>query len=177
MGLYSKHVFPRIMDWTLSAGQVMGLRIKTLKASRGRVLEIGFGTGLNIACYPETVDQLIAVDSELMMPARVHERINKSRFPVDYRQVDGSERLPFEDESIDTVVTTFTLCSIEAVEDALKEVRRVLKPNGVYLFLEHGRSDDLRTARLQDLLNPIQRIIAAGCNLNRRIDRLICEAG
>jgi len=141
------------------------------------VLEIGFGTGLNLACYPKSIDELIALDSQLVMATRVRERISKSPFPVRREQLDASETLPFQDSDFDTVVTTFTVCSIKQVRSALKEIRRVLKPAGCYLFLEHGRSDDARIARLQDWLNPVQNVIAGGCNLNRRIDRLISDAG
>src|SRR5262249_30942711 len=177
MGLYSRHIFPHLMEWGLSAAPVMDLRAKALESSRGRVLEIGFGTGLNLSCYPGTVDELIALDSQLMMARRVHERIGKSRFPVRQEILDASESLPFPEHAFDTVVTTFTICSIKQIRTALKEIRRVLKPDGCYLFLEHGRSDDPGIARLQDWLNPVQNVIAAGCNLNRRIDRLISEAG
>src|SRR5215470_10299042 len=177
MGFYSKHIFPHLMEWGLSAQPVMDLRIKALEPSRGRVLEIGFGTGLNIACYPGDVDELIALDSEPMIPGRVRERISKSRFPVQQEWLDASKELPFDSCSFDTVVTTFTVCSIEDTSNALKEIRRVLRPEGAYLFLEHGRSDDPRIARRQDWLNPIQNLIAAGCNLNRKIDRLIIDSG
>ena len=177
MGFYSKYIFPHLMEWGLSAQPVMDLRTRALAPSRGRVLEIGFGTGLNIECYPGTVDELIALDSEHMTPGRVRERISKSRFPVRQELLDASLDLPFDDASFDTVVTTFTVCSIKDTSSALKAVRRVLKPAGAYLFLEHGRSDDPRIARWQDWLNPIQNLIAAGCNLNRKIDRLIIDSG
>jgi ubiquinone/menaquinone biosynthesis C-methylase UbiE len=177
MGLYSRHIFPRILEWSLSGRPVTDLRIKALEPARGQVLEIGFGTGLNIPCYPSAVGELVAVDSELMMAGRVRDRIVKSPFPVNQKRLDASEKLPLEDRWFDTVVTTFTLCSIANVGAALKEIRRVLKPDGIYLFLEHGRSDDSRIARFQDYLNPIQNIIGAGCNLNRKIDHLIREAG
>jgi ubiquinone/menaquinone biosynthesis C-methylase UbiE len=165
------------MEWGLSAQPVTDLRIKALEPSRGRVLEVGFGSGLNLGCYPGTVEELIALDSEVMMAARVRERISKSRFAVRQEVLNASERLPFVDSSFDCVVTTFTVCSIKNVRAALREMGRVLKPEGAYLFLEHGRSDNQRVARVQDWLNPIQNIIGAGCNLSRRIDRLIGEAG
>jgi ubiquinone/menaquinone biosynthesis C-methylase UbiE len=165
------------MEWGLSASPVTKLRIRALEPSRGRVLEVGFGTGLNIRCYPGTVDELVGLDTEIMMARRVRQRILESRFPVLLELHDGSERLPFPDSAFDTVVTTFTVCSIKNVQRALKEIRRVVKPTGAYLFLEHGRSDDRRIARFQDRLNPIQKIIGAGCNLNRKIDQLISDAG
>ena len=96
--------------------------------------------------------------------------------PVEMVRLDASRRLPFEDQSFDSVVTTFTLCTIGDVQAALREIRRVLKPEGRYVFLEHGRSDDARTARRQDRFNPVQKVIACGCNVNRAIDRMIREA-
>jgi ubiquinone/menaquinone biosynthesis C-methylase UbiE len=92
-------------------------------------------------------------------------------------QLDAQGRLPFEDQSFDSVVTTLTLCSIENTEPALAEIRRVLKPDGKFIFWEHGRSDDATVARRQDRFNPLQRIIGAGCNMNRKIDDLISAAG
>jgi len=177
MGLYSKHIFPYIMEWALSARPVIDLRFKALEQSAGRVLELGFGTGLNIACYPYTINELVAVDSEMMMNTRVQQRIAKSPFPVRRELLDASSRLPFQDQSFDTIVTTFTLCSIKRVSDALKEIQRLLKPGGLYLFLEHGRSDNTLCGRLQDFLNPLQNVVAAGCNLNRKMDVLIKAAG
>lgn len=177
MGLYSRYVFPHLLEWSLSARPVIDIRIEALEPASGRVLEIGFGTGLNLPCYPSTVNELVAVDSESMMVRRVQERIRRSDFPVRQELVDASTRLPFQDRSFDTVVTTFTMCSIGIPEAALREVRRALNPGGRYLFLEHGRSDNPRIARLQDFLNPMQKKLAAGCNLNRRIDELITVAG
>jgi ubiquinone/menaquinone biosynthesis C-methylase UbiE len=165
------------MDWGLSAGPVTDLRIRALEPAKGRVLEIGFGTGLNLRYYPGTVEEFVGLDSEIMIPRRVRERIRACNFPIRQEVFDASQRLPFPESAFDTVVTTFTLCSIMNVHPALKEIHRVLKPGGAYLFLEHGRSDDRKIARFQDLLNPIQNVIAAGCNLNRRIDRLIIDAG
>jgi ubiquinone/menaquinone biosynthesis C-methylase UbiE len=141
------------------------------------VLEIGFGTGLNLPFYPNQVSRLTAIDTERMLPNRVASRIAAARFPVEQFQLDAGEHLPFEDDSFDGVVTTFTLCSISDVRSALSEIRRVLKPGGRYAFLEHGRSDDRRVARWQDRFNPIQKFVGRGCNLNRSIDRLAQEAG
>jgi ubiquinone/menaquinone biosynthesis C-methylase UbiE len=141
------------------------------------VLEIGFGTGLNLPHYPCGVRELTAIEPEQMLAGRVAKRIALSRFNVNLARLDASLRLPFEDESFDRTVTTFTLCTIGEVARALAEMRRVLKSDGRYIFLEHGRSDDPRVARRQDRFNPIQRRVACGCNVNRRIDRLIKDAG
>lgn len=151
-------------------------RRQALAPLHGHVLEIGFGTGLNLQFYPDQVTKLTALDSERMLPKMVDKRIAQARVPVEQLQLDASGRLPFEDDVFDGIVTTLTLCSIADVESALSEIRRVLKPDGEYVFLEHGRSDDPRVATRQDFWNPIQKIIACGCNMNRPIDLLIMGA-
>jgi ubiquinone/menaquinone biosynthesis C-methylase UbiE len=176
MGFYSKHVFPRILEWGLGTPYIRELRSRALCAVRGRVLEMGFGTGLNLPHYPANVEELTIIDSEQMLPERVRERIVRSGLKVERIRLDAAA-LPFEDNHFDFVVTTFTLCSIREAGKALKGVSRVLKPGGRYIFIEHGRSDDAATAKLQDRFNPIQKIIAAGCNINRPIDAMIRDAG
>ena len=177
MGLYSKYIFPRMLDWTLGAPELGKYRRLALTAAHGRTLEIGFGTGLNLPYYPEAVAELVALDSENMLRSRVERRIATCTIPVTQMQLDAQGRLPFDDQSFDSVVTTLTLCSIDNPAPALAEIRRVLKPDGRFVFWEHGRSDDPSVARRQDRYNPIQKIIGAGCNMNRRIDQLIREAG
>jgi SAM-dependent methyltransferase len=177
MGIYSRHIFPRVLDWSLNNAMMREQRREALSSLEGHVLEIGFGTGLNLPQYPHRVTRLTAIDNERMLPKRVSERIARARFPVEIFQLDAGGRLPFEDDSFDGVASTLTLCSITDIASALAEIRRVLKPAGLFLFLEHGRSDDPKVARRQDLLNPIQRFVGRGCNLNRRIDQLIKAAG
>lgn len=177
MGLYSKYIFPRILDWSLATPVVQQQRRLTLAPARGETLEIGFGTGLNLPYYPQEVTRLTVLDSEHMLARRVAGRIKASRIPISQVQLDASLQLPFEDSSFDTIVTTLTLCSIADAAAALAQMRRVLKPEGQYLFLEHGRSPDAKTRRRQDLYNPFQRVIACGCNVNRPIDLMIEEAG
>lgn len=176
MGLYSTYIFPRLMDWGMSGAGFQRLRSELLQSARGEVLEIGLGTGLNLCHYPAGVSRLRTVDPAPLLPDRVAERAANVSFPVELSRT-GAEQLPYEDQSFDCVVSTWTLCTIPDPIQALREVRRVLKPTGRFLFLEHGRSDDARTAIWQDRLNPIQNVIGCGCNLNRRIDRLISEAG
>ncbi len=177
MGIYSKHIFPHILEWSLGTTEIGNCRRTALAAARGETLEVGFGTGLNLPYYPETVTNLTVIDSENMMQRRVEKRIADCPIPVIKLQLDASGRMPFVDKRFDTVVTTMTLCSIAEVSPALSEIARVMKPGGRFVFLEHGRSDDRAIARRQDIFNPIQRIIAAGCNLNRPIDNLIKSAG
>ena len=177
MGLYSRHIFPRLVEWSLGNREVQEQRRATLAPLHGRVLEIGFGTGLNLAYYPRQVTHVTAIDSHTMLPHRVADRIARSHVTVDQIKFDAGKPLPLEDESFDAVVTTFTLCSIADVASALGEIRRVLKPAAEYVFLEHGRSDNPRLAKQQDLATPITRIIGCGCHMNRRIDNLISGAG
>ena len=177
MGIYSKHIFPRLMDWALRSRIVGRERRIALEPAQGDVLEIGFGTGLNLRHYPAAVTKLTVIDPNPMLEDRVARRISEARMPVEQLQLDASGRLPFEDASFDSVVTTFTLCSIDKINPALREMRRVLRPEGLFLFLEHGRSADPRIAKRQDFFNPVQKLIASGCNLNRPIDDLIRESG
>ena len=177
MGLYSTCIFPFFLDLMLDNEAIRRERRETLAPLYGSVLEIGFGTGLNLPCYPQQVAELTVIDSERMLAGRVRKRINAASMPVQQIKLDASGRLPFDDDSFDGVATTFTLCSIGNVSAALAEIRRVLKTEGPYVFLEHGRSRDPQVAKSQDSLNPIQKIIACGCNLNRPIDRLIENAG
>jgi len=176
MGFYADHIFPRLMDWTLRGPVHQAERAKALESVRGEVLEVGFGTGLNLRHYPPGVTRLTALDVADLLPARTRRRIKAAPFPVARVQLTA-ERLPFPDAGFDCAVSTWTLCSIPDALAALREVRRVLKPGGVFVFLEHGRSDDARVARWQDRFNPIQRRIGVGCNLNRPIDALIRDAG
>lgn len=176
MGLYAKHIFPRLMDRFMRGQEFQRLREDLLTSADGDVLEIGLGTGLNLACYPQRVLRLRAVDPTPLLPARVAKRSATVSFPVEITHL-SAERLPYEDGSFDCVVSTWTLCTIPDSVQALREVRRVLKPTGRFLFLEHGRSDDAATAAWQDRLNPIQNVLGCGCNLNRRIDQLISKAG
>ena len=177
MGLYANYIFPRLLDWSLGAPEFGEYRRRALEPARGETLEIGFGTGLNLSYYPEAVTKLTVIDSENMLPERVERRIAACPIPVTKMRLDAQGRLPFDDHTFDMVVTTLTLCSITDTAAALAEVRRVLKRDGQFVFFEHGRSDDPKVARRQDQFNPIQKIIGVGCNMNRRIDRLIEDAG
>jgi SAM-dependent methyltransferase len=177
MGFYAKYILPRILEWSAGAPEFGEYRQRALEPACGETLEIGLGTGLNLPYYPEAVTKLTAIDSEIMLEDRVEKRVAACPFPVTRMRLDAQGRLPFEDQTFDTVVTTLTLCSIHDAAAALAEIRRVLKPGGRFVFFEHGRSDDPKVARRQDRFNPIQKIVGAGCNMNRKIDELIENAG
>ena len=177
MGLYADHIFPRFMDLTLSSGPHRRFRLDALAEARGLVLEIGFGTALNLPYYPPEVTRVVALDDSPMLADRVRRRIAVASVPVEVIHRDAADRMPFEDATFDTVVSTWTLCSIERLQSALAEVVRILKPEGRFLFIEHGLSDRPVTAKLQHLLNPMQNVVSCGCNLNRKIDDELAEAG
>ncbi len=172
--LYSKHVFPCLCDWAMSSKELHPLRKQSLRNVSGRVLEIGFGTGLNLPFYPEGVEEVHAVDVNPEMAPKALKRIEEVSFPVQHHVISG-ESLPMENDSFDFVVSTFTLCSIAKVEQAIEELWRVLRPGGQFCFLEHGLSPDPNVASWQTRLNPIQHVLGDGCHLNRPMDQIICS--
>jgi ubiquinone/menaquinone biosynthesis C-methylase UbiE len=174
MGIYSRLVFPHLCDWAMRTPRIARLRREVLSEVDGEILEIGFGTGLNLEHYPERVGHLTAVDPGIGMSRLARRRIARSRIGVDLR-VQTAEELPFEDGSFDCVVSTWTLCSIPEVDRAMSEVFRVLKPGGRYVFLEHGLSDYPGVQRWQHRLTPLQRRLADGCRLDLDVEALIRE--
>ena len=176
MSIYSRHVFPHLLDWIMSQPAFMAARAELLEPVKGDVLEIGFGTGLNLGYYPETVDTLTTVDVNPGVHRLAEKRLAKTRLPVKFELVSG-ERLPMPDNSYDAVVSTWTLCSIPDVVSALREIRRVLKPEGRFYFVEHGLSPDPSIAKWQHRLTPVQKVIADGCHLNRDTLALVRQAG
>ncbi len=166
---------PRIQDWAMRL--MDDLRPDTVSAVDGEVLEVGFGTGRNLALYPSGVKSLVGVDPMVTNGvAAVEERVARAPFPVTRTALAADGGLPFDAGRFDCVVTTWTLCSIPDAAAALAEMRRVLKPGGRYVFVEHGRAERASTARWQERLNPLWRRIADGCNIDRPVDRLV-EAG
>ena len=172
---YERRIFPHFLDRAMRAMEE--LRPTVLERARGDVLEIGFGTGLNLRHYPDGVERLSTVDPMDALAEKVKGRIDRAPFPVDVNHLPADGVLPFDSGRFDSATVTWTLCTIPDPVAALREVKRVLKPGAELLFIEHGRSDDPRVARWQDRFNPIQNVIGCGCNLNRKIDRLIQDAG
>ena len=172
MGFYSQFVFPRLCDFLLDRPFVARHRRELLANAGGSILEIGFGTGLNLPCYPEHVRQITTVDPNAGMHRLARQRIERTGIDVDRRQ-RSSERLPFADHTFDCVVSTFTLCSIEDVARALSEVYRALKPAGRFLFLEHGLCPEASVRKWQGRLNWLQMRLGDGCRLDRDIRALI----
>lgn len=165
----------RLLDCAMR--QMNDLRPATLSEARGEVLEVGFGTGLNLEHYPLAVESLTGLDPNSAddLPA-VGERVLAARFPVERFDLPADGGLPFDSGRFDSVVTTWTLCSIPDPAAALREMRRVLNPQGRYVFIEHGRAPIASTARWQDRIDPFWARISDGCHLNRDIDRLVEEA-
>jgi ubiquinone/menaquinone biosynthesis C-methylase UbiE len=172
MSFFSQVIVPRLCDFLLNKSLLARCRRQLLAGAYGDVVEIGFGTGLNLPCYPQRVHKLTAVDPNPGMHRLAQKRITQTTIEVD-QQVLGGERLPFEDSRFDCAVSTFTLCSIEDVAQALREVYRVLKPSGKFLFLEHGLSPEPQVQKWQQRLNWLQVRLANGCRLDRNMKALV----
>jgi ubiquinone/menaquinone biosynthesis C-methylase UbiE len=176
MGFYARQVVPRFTDFAMSRRELTPIRARVAASLHGDVLEIGFGSGLNVPHYPPTVTRVRAVDPAIVGRKLAAERVAASSIPVEYVDLDG-QALSLASGSVDHVLTTWTLCSIPDVGRALSEIRRVLRPGGSFHFVEHGRSPDSKVAGWQDRLTPIQRRVAGGCHLNRTIDLLVGNSG
>ena len=172
MGIYSNLIFPRLIDVVMSNPEMAKQRQDLLKDATGEILEIGFGTGINLQYYPEPIQKITTLDVNQGMNSLAKKRIEASKIQVDNR-VLNSEQLPMADQSFDTVVSTWTLCSIAKVEQALKEIYLFLKIGGKFLFIEHGLSDKPNIQVWQNRLNPLEKIIGDGCHLNRNIQQLV----
>jgi ubiquinone/menaquinone biosynthesis C-methylase UbiE len=176
MGLWSRHVLPRLVDRLCGMEEVAALRAEIVPQARGEVLEVGFGTGLNLPFYdPERVARVRGLEPAEEMLARARRR-PPTPFPVEHLALEG-ERIPLPPESVDTVVVTFTLCSIADVAGALAGMRRVLRPQGRLLFLEHGAARDAGVRRWQERVNPLWGRVFGGCQLTRDVPALLREAG
>jgi SAM-dependent methyltransferase len=176
MGLYRDQFLPRFTDKVMDRPDLAPIRRRVCDGLTGEVLEIGFGSGLNVPFYPPEVSRVRAVDPATVGRKLASGRIAASKVAVEYLGMDGQE-LPLESASVDHVVSTWTLCTIPDVARTLSEIRRVLRPGGTLRFAEHGRAPGEKVARWQDWLTPLQRRFAGGCHLNRPIGQLIEGSG
>lgn len=176
MGIYAKVILPQLTKWAMSSKILREERAKCMAGARGSVLEIGFGNGLNIGHYPPEVEKVTGIDPSTASKRLARKEIAACPFPVEIHN-GSAEALPYADASFDTVTVTWTLCTIPEPAQALREAARVLRPGGRFHFVEHGLSPDPRVVKWQHRLNPIQKFIAGGCNLNRDIGALIADAG
>jgi ubiquinone/menaquinone biosynthesis C-methylase UbiE len=176
VNVYEQYVLPRLIHWVGSSKIATAERRKFIPLASGTVLEVGIGSGLNLPFYGPQVHRLYALDPSRELWKMARQRVREAPFPVEFLAA-SAERIPLEDMSVDTVVTTWTLCTIPNPLKALTDMRRVLKPEGRLIFVEHGRSPDPGVLTWQNRLTPVWKRIAGGCHLNRQIDDLIADAG
>ena len=177
MNPYDRYVLPYLIDMACGISPVQRQRAKVIPQARGCVLEIGVGTGRNLPFYDKSrIDRLCALDPAAQMHPKAEQRMKAAGLEMELL-VLSAEEIPMPDASFDTVVTTFTLCTIPDPVKALREMRRVIKPDGQLLYCEHGKAPDAGVRRWQDRLNPVWKPIAGGCNLNRDIPALLKAGG
>ncbi len=177
MSFYEDKILPHIIDCTCSVGQVMKLRSQVVPNARGVVLEVGMGSAINLEFYnPDTVSLVYGLEPSEGMRRKAQGNLGRSPVNVEWLDLPG-EKIPLPDNSVDTVLLTFTLCTIPDWQAALEQMKRVLRPDGELLFLEHGESCDRGVRKWQDRITPAWKKIAGGCHLNRPIADLIREAG
>ncbi len=176
MGIYSKYVLPRVIHFACSLEPNMRQREKVVPLATGEVLEIGLGSGLNLPYYDSTrVKKLWGLEPAEPMRRRAASAVRRLQFEFEFLELPGEE-IPLQTDSVDTVLVTYTLCTISDTEAALRGMARVLRPGGKLIFCEHGAAPDASVRRWQDRMNPLWKRIGGGCNLNREIPDLI-EAG
>lgn len=174
---YERHLLPYLIDMACGIGPVQKQREKVVPLAHGRVLEIGIGTGLNLPHYDAArVDHIVGLDPGTEMHPLAQKRLEASGLAVELVGL-SAERIPYDDARFDSVLVTFSLCTIPDPVAALREMRRVLKPQGRLIFCEHGRAPDASVARWQDRLTPVWSKFAGGCHLNRDIPALLDQAG
>lgn len=177
MGIYADHIVPAVVDFACGMKAIRRERAQIVPKARGRVLEIGFGSGHNTPFYDaQGISELLALEPSEAMRRKAEPRIKDLPFPVTWIDLPGEEIL-LDAQSVDTVLVTFTLCTIPGVTAALAGMRRVLKPGGALIFLEHGRAPDPGVARWQERLNGVWGAVAGGCHLNRDPAALVASAG
>ena len=177
MGAYSKYILPRLLDLAMRNSEMARLRAEWVSQARGEVLEIGIGSGLNLPFYSADVQRVRGLDPSLELQREARKRAALTDFPVEFVRQSAELAPPIANATIDTVVVTWTLCSVGDPVLVLRNAGRVLKPEGRLIFLEHGRSPSAAVASWQDKLTPPWKHFAGGCTLNRRIDEIIRSAG
>ena len=175
VGLYEKYLLPKILNCVMKSPDLTEIRAKLVPEATGRVLEVGIGSGLNLPFYTGNVT-VVGLDPSVELQVYAREVAARCGVDVDFVN-SSSEQIPSADNDFDSVVITWTLCSIPDPAKALHEIRRVLKPSGKLIFAEHGLSPDPGVAAWQSRINPIWRRVGGGCNLNRKMDELIAQAG
>ncbi len=177
MGLYERFVLPKVVHLTCSSKPIRYQRRKVVPLAKGRILEIGIGSGLNLPYYdPSKVERIWGLEPSMQMRAMAEKRVRETQFKVEFIGL-SDDKIPLESDSVDTVLVTYTLCTIPDVVRALEGMRRVLKPGGELIFSEHGLAPDENVRRWQDRMNPIWKRFGGGCNLNRPIPSLIEQGG
>lgn len=176
MGLYDERILPRLVDLNCGTKGMARFRRRAMEGMAGTVIEIGFGSGLNLPEYPAEVTRVHAVEPNALARERAMERIRAAPVPVEFVGLDG-ESIPLPDDSCDAALATFVLCTIPHADRALAELRRVLRPGGTLHFLEHGRSPEPRVQRWQDRIEPLQKRFAGGCHLTREPEVMLTDAG
>jgi ubiquinone/menaquinone biosynthesis C-methylase UbiE len=177
VGFYDRHILPRLLDAAMSAKPITYQRKKVVPRAEGRVLEIGFGAGHNLPFYDAGKVELIwALEPAAEMRARAGDRAAASPIPLEFLGLP-SEKIPLDDASADTILITYTLCTIPDVTAALSEMRRVMKPAGRMIFCEHGTAPDASVARWQRRITPVWKAMAGGCHVGRPIPKLIEDGG
>ncbi len=177
MSFYEKHCLPHILNFACGMKAIREQRELVVPMAKGRILEVGMGSGLNIPYYdPEKVEMVWGLEPSEGMRNKAQSNLEQAAFKVDLIDLPGEE-IPLDNNSVDTVLLTFTLCTIPDWQKALEQMRRVLKPGGELVFCEHGRAPDQSVQNWQDRLNPYWNKFAGGCNLNRPIPELIEKAG
>ena len=177
MGLYANHILPRVIDLVMRNKDAARLRAEWIPKARGDVLELGIGSGLNLRFYSSEVKRVYGVDPSTKLQEMARARAEKVSLDVEFFTQSAEEALPLGPRSIDSVVVTWSLCSIPNPSRALAQLKRVLKAEGRLIFLEHGRAADPGVVVWQDRITPIWKRIGGGCHLNRQVDSLIREAG
>jgi SAM-dependent methyltransferase len=177
MGLYSKYILPKMVHLACATSPIMRQREKVVPLASGRVLEIGVGSGLNIPFYDAAkVTKVWGLDPAPEMTCQAESAAQAAPFEVEFIDLPG-DAIPLDDDSMDTIVMTYTLCSIPEPQAALRQMARVLKPGGTLIFCEHGVAPDPSVQRWQKCVNPIWKRVGGGCHLDRDIPALITEGG